>query len=115
MPNRRDREVRNAFNDWVKTTGAHVIFMSTEPLGVRWTCSDLPTDFWWRELRPEVTDVQLQNRVEECYLYRQGDELVIDESVSDLAKLGCTADGVKRLSERVEAAIPVPKRLKSPV
>ena len=115
LPNRSYREVRNAFNDWVKTTGARVIFMSTEPLRLRWTCSDLPTDFWWRELRPEVTDVQLQNHVEECYLYRQGDELVIDESVSDLAKLGGTADDIKKLRERVEAAIPVPKRLKSPV
>ena len=39
-----------ALNDWVKTTGARGIFMSTEPLRVRWTCSDMPTDFWWREL-----------------------------------------------------------------
>ena len=103
-----------ALNDWVKTTGARGIFMSTEPLRVRWTCSDMPTDFWWRELRPEETDVQLQNRVEECYLYKQGDKLVIDESVSDLSKLGGTADDIKKLRERVEAAIPVPKRLKSP-
>ena len=61
-----------------------------------------------------MTDAQLQNRVEEVYLYRQWDELVIDESVSDLAKLGGTADDIKKLRERVEAAIPVPKRLKSP-
>ena len=115
LPNRSDREVRNAFNDWVKTTGARIVFMSTQPLRVLFTCSDLPTDFWWRELRPEVTDAQLQNRVEEVYLFRQGDELIIDESVSDLAKLGGTADDINKLRERVEAAIPTPVRIKSPV
>ena len=96
-------------------TGARIIFMSTQPLRVGFTCSDLPTDFWWRELRPEVTDEQLHNRCEEVYLYRQGDEIVIDQSVSDLATLGGTADDIKKLRERVEAAIPVPKRIKSPV
>ena len=115
LPNRGDREVRNTFNDWVKTTGARIVFMSTQPLRVRFTCSDLPTDFWWRELRPEVTDAQLQNRVEEVYLFRQGDELIVDESVSDLAKLGGTADDINKLRERVEAAIPTPVRIKSPV
>ena len=115
LPNRSDREARNAFNDWVKTTGARIIFMSTQPLRVRFTCSDLPTDFWWRELRPEVTDEQLQNRVEEVYLFRHGDELIVDESVSDLAKLGGTADDINKLRERVEAAIPMPVRIKSPV
>lgn len=115
LPNRSDREVRNAFNDWVKTTGARIVFMSTQPLRVRFTCSDLPTDFWWRELRPDVTDEQLQNRVEEVYLYRHGNELIVDESVSDLAKLGGAADDIKKLRERVEAAIPTPVRIKSPV
>ena len=115
LPNRGDREVRNAFNDWVKTTGARIVFMSTQPLRVRFTCSDLATDFWWRELRPEVTDAQLQNRVEEVYLFRNGDELIVDESVSDLAKLGGTADDINKLRERVEAAIPTPVRIKSPV
>ena len=114
LPNRADREVRNAFNEWVKTTGARIVFMSTQPLRVLFTCSDLPTDFWWRELRPEVTDAQLQNRVEEVYLFRQGDELIVDESVSDLAKLGGTADDINKLRERVEAAIPTPVRIKSP-
>ena len=78
LPHRGDREVRNTFNDWVKTTGARIVFMSTQPLRVRFTCSDLPTDFWWRELRPDVTDAQLQNRVEEAYLFRHGDELIVD-------------------------------------
>ena len=113
--NRADREVRNAFNDWVKTTGARIIFMSTQPLRVRFTCSDLPTNFWWRELRPEVTDAQLQNRVEEAYLFHRGNELIVDQSVSDLAKLGGTADDIKKLRERVESAIPTPVRIKSPV
>ena len=115
LPNRGDREVRNIFNDWVKTTGARIIFMSTHPLRVRFTCSDLPTDFWWRELRPEVTDAQLQNRVEEVYLFRHGDELIVDESVSDLAKLGGKADDINKLRERGEAAIPTPVRIKSQV
>ena len=75
--NRSDREALNAFNDWVKTTGARIIFMSTLPLPVRWTCSDLPTDFWWRELRPDVTGEQLNNRVEEFYLYRSSDEMIM--------------------------------------
>ena len=114
LPNRSDREVRNAFNDWVKTTGARIVFMSTQPLLVRWTCSDLPTDYWWRELRPEVTDVQLRNRVEEAYLYRRDDEIVIDESISDLANLGATSEQVIEQREKLEASIPVPKRISSP-
>ena len=114
LPNRSDREVRNAFNDWVKTTGARIVFMSTQPLLVRWTCSDLPTDYWWRELRPEVTDEQLRNRVEEAYLYRRGDEIVIDESISDLANLGATSEQVIEQREKLEASIPVPKRISSP-
>ena len=115
LPNRGDRGVRNAFNNWVKTTGARIVFMSTQPLRVRFTCSDLPTNFWWRELRPGVTDAQLQNRIEEAYLFRHGNELIVDESVFDLAKLGGTADDIKKLRERVEAAIPKPVRIKSPV
>ena len=62
-----------------------------------------------------MTDAQLQNCVEEVYLFRHGDELIIDESVSDLAKLGGTVDDIKKLRERVEAAIPKPVRIKSPV
>ena len=31
LTNRSDREVRNGFNDWVKTTGPRIIFMSTKP------------------------------------------------------------------------------------
>ena len=114
LPNRSDREVRNAFNDWVKTTGARIVFMSTQPLLVRWTCSDLPTDYWWRELRPEVTNEQLRNRVEEAYLYRRGDEIVIDESISDLANLGATSEQVKEQREKLETSIPMPKRITSP-
>ena len=102
LPNRSDREVRNAFNDWVKTTGARIVFMSTQPLLVRWTCSDLPTDYWWRELRPVVTDEQLRNRVEEAYLYRRGDEIVIVESISDLANLGATTEQVKEQRESLK-------------
>ena len=114
LPNRSDREVRNAFNDWVKTTGARIVFMSTQPLLVRWTCSDLPTDYWWRELRPEVTDEQLRNRVEEAYLYRRGDEIVIDESISDLVNLVATSEQVIEQREKLEASIPVAKRISSP-
>ena len=88
--------------------------MRSGPLLVRWTCSDLPTDYWWRELRPEVTDEQLRNRVEEAYLYRRGDEIVIDESISDLANLGATSEQVKEQREKLEASIPVPKRISSP-
>ena len=88
MPNRSEREVRNAFNDWVKTIGACIIFMSTQPLRVRFTCSDLPTDLWWRDYRPEVTDEQLRNRIEDVYVYRRANEIVINESISDLASLG---------------------------
>ena len=62
-----------------------------------------------------MTDAQLQNRVEEVYIFRHGEELIIDESVSDLAKLGGTADDISKLRERVEAAIPTPVRIKSPV
>ena len=117
LPNRSDRQVRNAFNDWVKTTGARIIFMSTQPLRVRFTCSDLPAllPASWRELRPEVIDAQLQDRFEEAYLFRNGDELIVDATVSDLAKLGGTADDINKLRERVEAAIPTPVRIKSPV
>ena len=115
LPNRSDREVRNAFNDWVKTTGARIIFMSTKPLRIRFTCADLPTEFWWRELRPEVTDEQLRNRVEEAYIYRRGDEIIMDESLSSLEVLGATAEQIQEQRERLESSIPVPKRIKSPV
>ena len=114
LPNRSDRENRNAFNDWVKTTGARIVFMSTQPLRVRWTCSDLPTDFWWRELRPEVTDKQLRNRVEEAYIYRQFDKIVVDESISNLENFGATSEQVKEQREKLEASIPTPKRRNSP-
>ena len=89
--------------------------MSTQPLKVHFTCSDLPRDFLWRKMRPEVTDAQLQNRVEEVYLFRNGDVLIVDETISDLTKLGGTAEDINKLRERVEAAIPVPKRIKLPV
>ena len=117
LPHRGDREVRNTFNDWVKTTGARIIFMSTQPLRVRFTCSDLPAYLPsnWRELRPEVIDALVLDRFEEAYLFRNGDELIVDATVSDLAKLGGTADDINKLRERVEAAIPTPVRIKSPV
>ena len=41
--------------------------------------------------------------------------MIVDESVSDLAKLGGKTDDIKELRERVEAAIPTPVRIKSPV
>ena len=112
--NRSDREARNTFNDWVKTTGARIVFMSTQPLRVRWTCSDLPTDFWWRELRPDVTDEQLKNRVEEFYLYRRGDELVMDQTIANMARLGFQADVIEEQRIKKEASLPVPKRITSP-
>ena len=114
LPNRSDREARNTFNDWVKTTGARIVFMSTQPLRVRWTCSDLPTDFWWRELRPDVTDEQLKNRVEEFYLYRRGDELVMDQTIANMARLGFEADVIEEQRKKKEASLPVPKRITSP-
>ena len=114
LPNRSDREARNTFNDWVKTTGARIVFMSTQPLRVRWTCSDLPTDFWWRELRPDVTDEQLKNRVEEFYLYRRGDELVMDQTIANMARLGFEADVIEEQRIKKEASLPVPKRITSP-
>ena len=114
LPNRSDREARNTFNDWVKTTGARIVFMSTQPLRVRWTCSDLPTDFWWRELRPDVTDEQLKNRVEEFYLYRRGDELVMDQTIANMARLGFEADVIDEQRKKKEASLPVPKRITSP-
>ena len=114
LPNRSDREARNTFNDWVKTTGARIVFMSTQPLRVRWTCSDLPTDFWWRELRPDVTDEQLKNRVEEFYLYRRGDELVMDQTIANMARLGFEADVIEEQRKKKEASLPVPERITSP-
>ncbi len=114
LPNRSDREARNTFNDWVKTTGARIVFMSTQPLRVRWTCSDLPTDFWWRELRPDVTDEQLKNRVDEFYLYRRGDELVMDQTIANMARLGFEADVIEEQRIKKEASLPVPKRITSP-
>ena len=114
LPNRSDREARNTFNDWVKTTGTRIVFMSTQPLRVRWTCSDLPTDFWWRELRPDVTDEQLKNRVEEFYLYRRGDELVMDQTIANMARLGFEADVIEEQRIKKEASLPVPKRITSP-
>jgi DNA invertase Pin-like site-specific DNA recombinase len=114
LPNRGDREVRNAFNDWVKTTGARIVFMSTQPLRVRFTCSDLPTDHWWRELRPEVTDEQLLNSIDDVYLYRRGDDCVVDQTIQDLAELRATPQQITEQREKLESSIPVPKRIKSP-
>ena len=89
--------------------------MSTKPLRIRFTCADLPTEFWWRELRPEVTDEQLRNQVEEAYIYRRDDEIIMDESLSSLEVLGATAEQIQEQREQLESSIPVPKRIKSPV
>ena len=87
QPNRADREVRNTFNDWVKTTGARIIFMSTQPLRVRFTCSDLlPTDFQW--LPSSMTEEQLKNTLEEFYVIRRGDEIVMDQAITNMVRLG---------------------------
>lgn len=114
LPNRADPDVRNKFNQWVQTLGARIIFMSTNPVRIRITLKDLPTDHWWRELRPEVTDKQLLNSIDDVYLYRQGDDFVIDQTIQDMAELGATAQQVKEQREKLEARIPTPKRIKSP-
>ena len=89
--------------------------MSTKPLRIRFTCADLPTEFWWRELRAEITDEQLRNRVEEAYIYRKGNEIIMDERLSSLDVLGATAEQIQEQREKLEASIPAPKRIKSPV
>ena len=112
--NRADREVRNAFNDWVKTTGARIIFMSTQPLRVRFTCSDLlPTDFRW--LPSSITEEQLKNTLEEFYVFRRGDEIVMDQAITNMARLGFDPELIAALRQEKEASIPVPKRIPSPV
>ena len=112
--NRADREVRNAFNDWVKTTGARIIFMSTQPLRVRFTCPDLlPTDFRW--LPSSITEEQLKNTLEEFYVFRRGDEIVMDQAITNMARLGFDPELIAALRQEKEASIPVPKRIPSPV
>ena len=114
QPNRADREVRNAFNDWVKTTGARIIFMSTQPLRVRFTCSDLlPTDFRW--LPSSMTEEQLKNTLEEFYVFRRGDEIVMDQEITNMARLGFDPEVITAQRQKKEASIPVPKRIPSPV
>ena len=114
QPNRADREVRNAFNDWVKTTGARIIFMSTQPLRVRFTCSDLlPTDFRW--LPSSMTEQQLKNTLEEFYVFRRGDEIVMDQAITNMARLGFDPEVIAAQRQKKEASIPVPKRIPSPV
>ena len=114
QPNRADREVRNAFNDWVKTTGARIIFMSTQPLRVRFTCSDLlPTDFRW--LPSSITEEQLKNTLEEFYVFRRGDEIVMDQAITNMARLGFDPELIAALRQEKEASIPVSKRIPSPV
>ena len=114
QPNRADREVRNAFNDWVKTTGARIIFMSTQPLRVRFTCSDLlPTDFRW--LPSSMTEEQLKNTLEEFYVFRRGDEIVMDQAITNMARLGFDPEVIAAQRQKKEASIPVPKRIPSPV
>ena len=113
QPNRADREVRNAFNDWVKTTGARIIFMSTQPLRVRFTCSDLLlSDFRW--LPSSMTEEQLRNTLEEFYVFRRGDEIVMDRAITNMARLGFETDVIEEQRKKKEASIPVPKRIKSP-
>ena len=114
QPNRADREVRNAFNDWVKTTGARIIFMSTQPLRLRFICSDLlPTDFRW--LPSSVTEEQLNNRLEEFYVFRREDEIVMDQAITNMARLGFGPEVIAAQRQKMEASIPVPKRIPSPV
>ena len=114
LPNRADRDVRNKFSQWVQTTGARIIFMKTNPVRVRITLKDLPVNHWWRELRPDVTDKQLLNSIDDVYLYRQGDDFVIDQTIQDMAELGATAQQVTEQREKLEARIPTPKRILSP-
>ena len=114
QPNRADREVRNAFNDWVKTTGARIIFMSTQPLRLRFTCSDLlPTDFRW--LPSSITEEQVKNHLEEFYVFRRGDEIVMDQEITNMARLGFDPEVITAQRQKKEASIPVPKRIPSPV
>ena len=113
QPNRADREVRNAFNDWVKTTGARIIFMSTQPLRVRFTCSDLLlSNYRW--LPSSMTEEQLRNTLEEFYVFRRGDEIVMDRAITNMARLGFETDVIEEQRKKKEASIPVPKRIKSP-
>ena len=65
-------------------------------------------------MRPDVTDEQLKNRVEEFYLYRRGDELVMDQTITNMARLGFELDAIKQQKEKLEASIPVPTRITSP-
>lgn len=88
--------------------------MSTNPVRVRITLKDLPTDRWWHELRPEVTDKQLLNSIDDVYLYRRGNDCVIDQTIQDLAELGATTQQVTEQREKLECSIPTPKRIKSP-
>ena len=114
QPNRADREVRNAFNDWVKTTGARIIFMSTQPLRVRFTCSDLlQTDFRW--LPSSITKEQVKNHLEEFYVFRRGNEIVMDQEITNMARLGFDPEVITAQRQKKEASIPVPKRIPSPV
>ena len=114
QPNRADREVRNAFNDWVKTTGARIIFMSTQPLRLRFTCSDLlPTDFRW--LSSSKTEEQVKNHLEEFYVFRRGDEIVMDQEITNMARLGFDPEVITAQRRKKEASISVPKRIPSPV
>ena len=113
QPHRADREVRNAFNDWVKTTGARIIFMSTQPLRVRFTCSDLLlSDYRW--LPSSMTEEQLRNTLEEFYVFRRGDEIVMDQAITNMARLGLETDVIEEQRKKKEASIPVPKRITSP-
>lgn len=114
LPNRADPEVRNKFNQWVQTLGARIIFMNTNPVRVRITLKDLPIDHWWREIRPDVTDKQLLNSIDDVYLYRRGDDCVIDQTIQDLAELRATPQQITEQREKLESSIPVPKRIKSP-
>ena len=65
-------------------------------------------------MRPDVTDEQLKNRVEEFYLYRRGDELVMDQTIANMARLGFQADVIEEQRIKKEASLPVPKRITSP-
>ena len=106
--------MRNAFNDWVKTTGARIIFMSTQPLRLRFTCSDLlPTDFRW--LPSSITGEQVKNHLEEFYVFRRGDDIVMDQEITNMARLGFDPEVITAQRQKKEASIPVPKRIQSPV
>ena len=57
----------------------------------------------------------MKNTLEELYVFRQGDRIVMDQAITNMARLGFDPEVITAQRQKKEASISVPKRIPSPV